>query len=160
MAGEFKNRFEDLTHLFHEKYRASGIALCLSLAALAVSESWWFYSFHKDILQTESLLQKLAYYFVVIAALFVILLSFYVQYQHYQGMKHMARSYYHAYKEVETKESAENSKMERVEKDKEWEKGKIFLSSADCGVKCLVWTALVNFIAALFYIILFTPDLP
>ena len=166
MTGKSKKEtYEHLTHLFHEKYRTSGIALCLSLAAFAVSESWWFYSFHENVIETESYFQILLYASVVLLAPIVIFLSFYVQYRHYQGMKHMARSYYNAYKEEDTKENEGNSKNEmekrfKEKKDEEWDDGTKFLTKADCGVTGLFWTALVNFVADLFYIVLFTPSKP
>ena len=78
MANENQND-KDLenTHHFHERYRASGIALCISLAALATSESWWFYRFLNDILQSENCLQQIFYLLVMVSAVIVIFLSFY-----------------------------------------------------------------------------------
>ena len=70
------DKFADFTHQFHEKYRASGIALCISLAAVASAESWWFYGLFKDVKNACNPYQILLWYIVIISAVLLFASSF------------------------------------------------------------------------------------
>lgn len=135
----------DLTHRFHEKYRTTGIALCVSLAALAASESWWFYGLLNTVINSQDSCQKILYGLVLLTALAVLFLSFYIQYMHYLGMRNMARHY------------ALTMEGKIEEAPKHWTDGNKIFSCADTWVTCAMWIALVNFIAVLLYITLFRP---
>lgn len=138
----------DLTHRFHEKYRASGIALCVSLAALAASESWWFYGFLNEVIKSQDSCQKILYGLVLLTALVALFLSFYIQYMHYLGMWNMARNYALLVEKPSSEEAA-----------KHWTGGNKIFSRADTWVTRVMWIALINFLAVIVYIIIFRPGI-
>jgi hypothetical protein len=149
------HKYGDLTHEFHEKYRTTGIALCISLAAVASAEGWWFYGFLKDVKNTCALLQILLYFIAISSAGCIFVSSFVLQFRHYDGMKHMARSYYNLYKLIESEEQ-EKRKWDEDRK-KEWDNATGYFDKAD---KVIIWLkrlAIINFSSAILYIILYQP---
>src|SRR3990172_1353780 len=147
-------KYADLTHEFHEKYRTTGIALCIALAAVASAEGWWFYGFLKDIKNTCDLLQILLYFIVIVSAGCVFVSSFVLQFQHYDGMKHMARSYYNLYKFIESKG---HEKKWDEDREKEWGKATGYFDKADRVIIWLKRLVIINFSSAILYIILYQP---
>lgn len=149
-----ENKFTDLTHQFHGAYRASGIALCISLATAASAEGYWFYKLLKDI-ELSTFQEKLCL-LVIITALLLFAFSFCVQFLHYYGMKHMAKSFYAAYKE-ENESSKKKLKKWKKEKEKEWEEALCFFKKANKAVCLVMITTICNFIFAIFYLKLYRP---
>ncbi len=151
------DKLEDLTHQFHEKYRTSGIALCISLATLASAEGLWFYTlFIKDVKNSCSSSQIILCSIVIISAIILILSSFVFQFLHYYGMKHMARSFFYAYKFNFSEPKDENSKRSAEE---EWKSAQQYFTAAD---EVINWpinaSTIVNFITAIGYIVLYQPN--
>jgi hypothetical protein len=149
-------KLEDLTHQFHEKYRTSGIALCISLATLASAEGGWFYTlFIKDVKNTSSSLQIILCSTVIISAIILFLSAFLFQFLNYYGMKHMARSFFHAYKFY----VKENNKESKINTNKEWKSAQKYFIAAD---EVINWpiniSTTVNFITAIVYIVLYQPN--
>jgi hypothetical protein len=148
---------EELTHQFHEKYRTSGIALCISLATLASAEGWWFYTLLiKDVINTGSSLQIILCSTVIITAIIIIFSSFLFQFLHYYGMKHMARSFFHAYKvyfrERKDEESKKNTRNE-------WESAQKYFTAADAVINWPInVSTMVNFITVIVYVLLYQPN--
>jgi len=153
------DKLEDLTHQFHEKYRTSGIALCISLATLASAEGWWFYTlFTKDVKNTCSSSQIILCSTVIISAIILILSSFLFQFLHYYGMKHMARSFFHAYK-FNFRDRERKDEDSKRNAEKEWESAQKYFTAAD---EVINWpinvSTTVNFITAIVYIVLYQPN--
>ncbi len=149
-------KFEELTHDYHEKYRTSGIALCISLATFASAEGWWFYSFFKNVKSASNCSQLNLWYVVIISAIILILSSFVYQFTHYHGMKHLARSFFYAYKFNFSEKKDEES---NTNTQKQWESSQIYFKISD---RIVAWpitlSAIINVIAAIIYIIVYEPN--
>ena len=148
------NKYEDLTHQFHEKYRTTGIALSISLAAFASAEGWWFYGLLECVKRTGNLPQIILYVVAISSAVSLFVLSFILQFRHYDAMKHMARSYYNLYKFIESKEQEEKWDVDRK---KEWSNAIGYFDKADKVIAWLKKSAIINFSSAILYLIFYQP---
>ena len=154
----YSDELADLTHRFHEKYRATGIALCISIATVASGECWFFYGlFFESIKNTSNHIQVILWLSVTISAILLFGLSFILQFLHYHGMKKFSRSFFCAYKS--SMEPVDNAPKQEMEKEKveKWDKGLEFFKKADWVVKRVQYLAIFNFIAVIFYIVLYQP---
>ncbi len=132
---------EDLTHHFHSEYRKSGIAICVSLAALATSESWWLYGKpFKWVRENMVSCAGLLWVGTTLSALAIIFLSFYVQYRHYFGMKYEAQGMYQRWQGT------------KAEADKKHNEATRCFTSADRWIVKLAIVAALN--AILLFILL------
>jgi len=148
------DKLADLTHHFHEKYRASGIALCISLATVASAEGLWFYNLFKDIISKCNNLQYLLCLITIISAIVLFISSFIYQFIHYHGTKHIARAFFYAYKFSERGDGDSNRN-----KEKEWIYSQTYFKIADWIIVWMITApAIVNFIAAIFYVVLYQPN--
>ena len=147
-------RYGDLTHDFHEKYRTTGIALGISLAAIASAESWWFYGLLESVRNARNLLNVFLYLIVIISAVSVLVSSFILQFRHYDGMKHMARSYFNLYKLIENKGQDGSWDADRK---REWDIATDHFDKADKVVVWLKRLAIANLSAAILYMVLYHP---
>ena len=137
-------KLEELVHHFHSEYRKSGISLCISLAAFAVSESWWFYGFNANFKATSFSCQWVLWSLTVITALVILFGSFYIQRQHYFGMRNEARSLYQKFEGNDGKFFHDQATE--------------FFNVADRCVNRICIIAIFNFVFALIYIICFMPS--
>jgi hypothetical protein len=152
-------RVEEFVHFFHEGYRKSGIALCISLAALAASEGWWLYEKHWSNLAVMSSGSCALWWLSAITAILVLLVSFYVQYRHYMGMKNQARWAYSRYAAVAGFEKAYDNSP--VDDAKLYHKtATCHLTEADRKTQWLLILALSNFTVALLFLLLLRSSQP
>ena len=144
-------KFEDLTHQFHEKYRTTGIALCISLATFASAECWVFYGL---FFKTENCLQSFLCFIVIISAISLFVSSFVLQFLNYYGIKEMAQSFFNAYK------LSNGSKDESLQqkKEKKWSKAINYFSKADIAFTWMKWLTIINFISTFLYIVVYQPN--
>ena len=129
----------DLIHFFHSEYRKSGLALCISLGALAATEGWWFYSFHNQLTKTS---QCLIWSGSVLSALTILVISFLVQCLHYFGLRFAARFY--------ASNRDQNSTWLKAWSDS-------ILGIADILVMILFVLLLLNVFFVLWYVVQYTP---
>ena len=112
--------------------------------------------FINDVKKTCSRSQIILCSTVIISAIILILSSFLFQFLHYYGMKHMARSFFHAYKFNFRERKDEVSKRNT---EKEWESAQKYFIAAD---EVINWpiniSTTVNFITAIVYIVLYQPN--
>ena len=154
MTDNLEDKLADLTHQFHEKYRTSGIALCISLAAVASAESWWFYGLFKDLKNTCNTAQILLWYIVISSAVLLFASSFVLQFYHYYGMKQMAQSFFHAYKlRVSPTDETSRTKM-----DEQWKASIRHFTNADRVLKGIIFLTVINFLSAMLYIAVYQPN--
>lgn len=147
-------KFADLTHQYHDKYRTAGIALCISIATVASAEGWWFYGlFKSDVAIKCDMFQILLCYIVIISAICLFALTFVLQFLNYDGVRHMAHSFFYAYKISEKKE-----KTLKTLKEKEWKSATDYFKKADTVIKWLKVLIVINFSAAIFYIGKYLPN--
>lgn len=137
---------ETLVHQFHAKYRESGIALCISLAALVASESWWFYGFFEQLRNKADHYQWAIWLGTMVTALTALFFSFFVQSQHYFGMRYYARFMFSIY--------------DRNKDQKLHDKATQFFNRADRGVELLLGVAFINLLIALSYVGFYQPQKP
>ena len=75
------DKLEEFTHQFHEKYRTTGIALCISIATVASGECWFFYGlFFKSIKSTGNHIQLILWLSATISAICLFGFSFILQF--------------------------------------------------------------------------------
>jgi len=79
------------------EFRRSGLALCISIAAVEASEAWWFYGFRNEAtdglgcpLDIARLPQFILWILAVASAIGIFALSFYIQYRAYVAAGHKA----------------------------------------------------------------------
>ena len=163
------NTLADLTHQYHDKYRSAGIALCISLATVASTEGLWFYSFFSKVASKCDMTEILIYDIAVISAILLFGFSFVLQFLNYDGVKHMANSFLNAYKISASKDKALEENKEEVAtprceslekfKESEWVSARNYFNKADTIITWLKVLAIVNFSAALCYIVKYRPGL-
>ena len=148
-------KFEDLTHQYHDKYRTTGIALCISLATFASAECWFFYGL---FLKTENSLQSFFCSIVIISAISLFVSSFVLQFLNYYGIKEMAQSFFYAYKLSNGSKDESLKKEMEEKKERKWDKALNYFSNADIAFTWMKWLTIVNFIPAFFYIVRYLPN--
>jgi len=157
---------EDLSHRFHNDYRNSGIAICVSLTALAISEIYWFYDFIgtvPTVLTAATGFQIFLYSLNLFMALVIIILSFFIQSQHYYGLRLTANVYANLSTQVERLKAMmapmpSHHEPKLTKEDIKLYKGaQKFLSRADTSMTCLLVCASINLIALIFYIACYRP---
>ncbi len=132
----------NLIHFFHAEYRKSGLALCVSLGALAATEGWWFYSFHNQLIKTA---QSLIWSASILSALAILIISFVVQCFHYFGLRFAARFY-------ASKQDSESKWLEA------WSNS--ILGTADILVTILFALLAFNLFFVLWYVVRYVPPAP
>jgi len=143
-------------HRFFDHYRTWGLALCLSLATYAASESWWLYG-HTSKLDVASCQYMLGLLLHISAAL-IFFLSFAVQFLHYQGAMWRARAW-GGFKEY----SLPSDSMDAAQKDSSETQKKYINDSnnlhywGDRVVNAVAIIALVNFLLLIIYVACYHP---
>ncbi len=138
---------EDFVHTFHESYRKSGIALAISLATLTASESWWLYGIGIER-ANACICLSIVWLASLMTGISVLVLSFYLQYRHYFGMRCQARWAYYRYAQLQGIDDAYGKKPETAAKEYHADAVKHF-DKADSAIKQLAWAAAFNGIFAI-----------
>lgn len=148
--------YADLTHKYHEKYRTTGIALAISLTAVASAECMVFYKFYHLFSGSESFIQDAFWIVIMTTAISIFSNSFALQFYHYYGMKELSLSFFYKHK-YEIDPDDINSKRAI---DGSWKKARSYFKKADCCVGCLRWLVILNFLLVFLYFLVFKPTLP
>jgi hypothetical protein len=109
------------------------------------------------------MVQIFIYDMTVVSAILLFGLSFVLQFFNYDGVRHMANSFLYAYKISankakaleENKDEVTTPRCECLEKlkESEWDAALYFFKKADTIIAWLKAVAIINFSAALFYIV-------
>ena len=144
---------EKIVHDFHLGYRNAGIALCISLAAVAGAECWWLYGGVLNGGWSDSVDgPRWLWWSCLLSGVVVLGLSFAVQSVHYLGMKSLARWAYARYAFVKNLPEVDGQSHKKTAEDS-FTVAQGHFRKADRWVLVLISVAGINAVAVFTFLV-------